>query len=120
MVITKIEKQKKNRKRWSIYADDEFIMGLSEETLLNSGLRADDEITKDKIAELKEFDEFVYAKKSALDFLSYRIRSTTEIGDKLRSKNISPDTVERVIAGLQKLGLIDDEEFARQLVQSYI
>jgi regulatory protein len=100
--------------------EGEFAVGISEETLLNFGLRTDDEITKETLAELIEYDEYIYAKKCALDFLSYRIRSTAEIKDKLRTKNISAGTSERVIKHLQKLGLIDDEEFARQLVQSYI
>ncbi len=118
MVITKIEKQKKNRKRWNLYVDGEFTCGISEDTFLNFGLRTNDEITDETINEIKKFDEYLYAKKSALDFLSYRIRSVKEITDKLKSKKISAGTIEKTITHLEKLGLINDEEFAKQLVQS--
>ena len=120
MIITKIEKQKRNKNRWSIYTNDEFAVGVSQDTLLNFGLRINDEITEDTIKKLVEYDEYVFAKKGILDFLSYRIRSTAEIREKLRSKNISPRTSEKVMENLRELGLINDEEFAVQLIQSYI
>jgi len=120
VIITRIEKQKRNKKRWSIYTDDVFLVGVSEDTLLKFGLRVNDEITQDTVQELIKFDEYVYANKCALDFLSYRIRSKAEVTDKLRSKGISPGTADRVIGHLQSLGLINDEEFSRQLIQSFI
>lgn len=118
MVITKIEKQKKNRNRWNLYVDDEFACGISEDSFLKFGLRTNDEISEDTLDEIKKFDEYQFAKKSALDFLSYRIRSTAEIRDKLKSKKVSADSIEKTVKHLTKIGLIDDEEFARQLVQS--
>jgi len=118
LVITKIEKQKKNSKRWNLYIDGEFACGISEDTFLNFGFRTNDEISEDILNEVKRFDEYQYAKKSALDFLSYRIRSKKEIVDKLKSKNISQETIEKTIGHLEKLGLINDEEFAKLLVQS--
>jgi regulatory protein len=118
LVITKIEKQKKNSKRWNLYVDGEFACGISEDTFLNFGLRTNDEITDETIDEIKKFDEYQYSKKSALDFLSYRIRSVKEITDKLKSRKISAGTIEKTIEHLEKLGLINDEEFAKQLVQS--
>lgn len=118
MVITKIEKQKKNSKRWNLYIDGEFACGISEDTFLNFGFRTNDEISEDTLNEVKRFDEYQFAKKSALDFLSYRIRSRKEIIDKLKSKKISSATIDKTIAHLEKLGLINDEEFAKLLVQS--
>jgi regulatory protein len=118
VIITKIEKQRKNSKRWNLYIDGEFSCGISEDTFLKFGLRTNDEITDDLINEIKKFDEYQFAKKSALDLLSYRIRSTTEIRDKLKSKKISSDTIDKTISHLDKIGLINDEEFARQLVLS--
>ena len=118
MVITKIEKQKKNSKRWNLYIDGEFACGISEETFLNFGFRTNDEISEDTLSEVKRFDEYQFAKKSALDFLAYRIRSKKEIIDKLKAKKISEETIEKTIGHLEKLGLINDEEFAKLLVQS--
>jgi regulatory protein len=118
LIITTIEKQKKNSKRWNLYIDSEFACGISEDTLVNYGFRTDDEITEETLKEVKKFDEYQFAKKAALDYLSYRIRSVKEIKDKLREKKISAETIGKIILHLEKLGLINDEEFARLLVQS--
>lgn len=120
MIITKIENQKKNAKRWSIYIDDEFAFGISEDTLLKFGLRVKDDITEDSIQEIKSFDEYIFAKKTAFDLLAYRIRSIAEIRDKLKTKKISVQTIEKTIEHLQALGLLNDEQFALQLVNEKI
>lgn len=118
MVITKIEKQKKSRNRWNIYIDGEFACGVYEDTLAKYGLAVDDEVSGETVSEIKEFDEYLFAKKAAYDFLSYRIRSTSEIIEKLTSKKVSAGTIERVVEHLKNLGLVNDEAFTRELVQS--
>lgn len=120
MVITKIEKQRKNSKRVSLFIDGEFACGIYEDTLVKYALKAGDEITKKTIDEIINFDEYLYAKKASFDLLSYRLRSTREIKDKLRAKKISVKTINRTIEHLQEMGLMNDEEFARQFIQSYI
>ena len=120
MLITAIEKQKRNKKRWSIYVDGEFACGVAEDTVLNFGLRTNDEIDKKTLDKIIDFDEFVYAKKIAYDSLSYRSRSISEISKKLKSKDISPDTIQKVIKHIQELGLLDDEQFAKQLISEKI
>jgi regulatory protein len=118
VVITKIEKQKKSRNRWNIYIDGEFACGVYEDTLAKYGLAVDDEVSGETVSEIKEFDEYLFAKKAAYDFLSYRIRSTSEIIEKLTSKKVSAGTIERVVEHLKNLGLVNDEAFTRELVQS--
>jgi regulatory protein len=120
LVITKIEKQRKNSRRISLYIDGEFACGLYEDTLVKYGLRTGDEISKEILNEIINFDEYLYAKKSAFDLLSYRLRSIREIKDKLKAKKISSKTVERTLKHLKDLGLLNDDEFARQLILSNI
>jgi len=38
MKITKIESQKKRKNRFNIYTNDQFVCGLSEDTIIDSGL----------------------------------------------------------------------------------
>ncbi|MCI0717351.1 MAG: RecX family transcriptional regulator [Chlorobi bacterium] len=120
MLVTKIEKQKKNRKRWNIYVNDEFFCGLFEDTILKYGLRKDDDVPEGKLNEIKDFDEYIYAKKISYDFLSYRIRTVSEIKKKLKSKKISGNTIDKVLAHLNELRLTNDEEFAKQLIREKI
>lgn len=120
MLITQIERQKKNRKRYNIYLDGEFFCGLYDDTILKYGLRKNDEIPEAKINEIKDFDEYIYGKKIAYDNLSYRIRTVAEIRKKLKSKKISEVTIDKILSHLDELGLTNDEEFARQLINEKI
>lgn len=120
MIITKIERQKKNRKRYNIYLESEFYCGLYDDTILKYQLAAGDEISEEKVTEIREFDEYIYGKKTAFDFLSYRIRSADEIKKKLKAKKITENIIAKVIAHLEELKLIDDEQFAMQLAREKI
>lgn len=120
MLITQISRQKKDRKRYNIYLDEEFYCGLYEDTILKFSLAKGDEISEKKINEIVNFDEYIYGKKTAFDYLSYRIRTVSEIKKKLKSKKISEASIEKVIEHLNELGLTNDEEFAKQLVSEKI
>ncbi len=120
MLITKIERQKKDRKRYNLYLDDEFYCGLYDDTILKFGIASGDELSAAKIEEIKGFDEYMYGKKIAFNFLSYRIRTVSEIRKKLHSKKISVASIEKIVNHLSELGLINDAEFARQLVNEKI
>ncbi|MFI5144684.1 MAG: RecX family transcriptional regulator [Ignavibacteria bacterium] len=118
MIITKIAKQKKSDKRLNLYVDGEFACGLSVDTVGKYGLRTGDKISKKILDELIGFDEYIYAKKVSYDLLSYRIRSSKEIRDKLKLKKISPKIIDKTIAHLNELNFIDDDEFAKQFIMS--
>lgn len=118
--ITKIEKQKKDRSRYNLYIDNEFYCGLYDDTILKYGIAAGDEISNEEIEKIRLFDEYIFGKKVSFDYLSYRIRTVSEIRKKLQSKKISSETIEKVIIHLKELGLINDEEFARQLIAEKI
>lgn len=118
--ITKIEKQKKDRNRYNIYINNEFFCGLYDDTILKYGLAAGDDITTEQLENIRGFDEYIFGKKIAFDYLSYRIRTIAEIRKKLRSKKISDPVIEKVTSHLKELGLLNDEEFARQLVNEKI
>jgi len=120
MLITKIEKQKKNNKRYNLYIADEFYCGLYDDTILKFGIAAGDDITEEKLQHIREFDEYIYGKKISFDYLSYRIRTVAEIKKKLKSKDISPVIIDKVINHLNELSLVNDEEFAKQLITEKI
>ncbi|MEO8514255.1 MAG: RecX family transcriptional regulator [Ignavibacteria bacterium] len=120
MLITKIDKQKKNNKRYNLYIDGEFFCGIYDDTILKFGIASGDEISEKNMNEIRDFDEYMYGKKAAFDFLSYRVRSISEIKKKLRTKKLSEENIEKVIVHLTELHLVNDEDFARQLVKEKI
>lgn len=112
MVITKIEKQKKNKERYNIFIDGEFTFGLYEDSLVKYGLRSGDELTTEKINEMQEYDEFGYGKKVAYSFLAFKQRSKKELVKKLKLKKISDASIEKIIELLEKQKYLNDEIYA--------
>jgi len=120
LLITSIEKQKRSKKRWNIYVEGEFFCGLYADTILKYGLHVNEDHSETKLHEIKEYDEYIYGKETALNFLSYRIRTESEIRKKLKEKKISVKTLNRVLKYLGDSGLVNDEEFARTLIEEKI
>ena len=116
-VVTRIETQKRNPKRKSIYLNHKFALGLDEETLFKHGLRVGDHLTDQEIEEIAQTEQKGKAKEAALNLLSYRARSEEEISQKLRKKGFDHGNVEQVIADLKRVNLLDDYEFACQWIK---
>ena len=117
MRITKIEPQKKNPARRNIYGDDEFVVGVSAETLLRFGLRVGDELPPVLITAIEKAEELVGAKGVALRYLTVRPRTEREIRDKLREKEFGDEEIARTITSLKSAGLLDDASFARMYIR---
>ena len=120
MLITSIEKQKRSKKRWNIYVEGDFFCGLYADTILKYGLHVNQDFNEAKLHEIKDYDEYIYGKESALNYLSYRIRTTSEIKKKLKEKKVTSKTSGKIIKYLEDAGLINDEEFARTLIEENI
>jgi regulatory protein len=117
MRITSIEPQKKNPTRRNIFADGDFVAGVSAETLLRFGLRVGDEVAPPLIAAIEKAEELVSAKGVALRFLTVRPRTEREIRDKLREKEFGDEEIAQTIASLKASGLLDDAAFARMYIR---
>lgn len=55
----------------------------------------------------------------SLHALSGRSHSVAEIRDKLRSRDLPPEVIEEEIAELERVGLLDDQALANDLVERY-
>lgn len=110
--ITGIEPQKR-KGRYNIFLDGNFAFGADKETIYTFGLRKNDELTENKINEIKEYDEFNFGKKIAYRFLNYKPRTEKEIIKKLKENKISVKIIEKIISVLKGLKYIDDNQFAK-------
>ena len=119
MKISKIQKQKKEN-RYNIFLDEEFAFGIYKDTVLKFGLRTKDELSEEKINEIKNYDEYFAGKRIALRFLSYRQRSEKEVRDKLKVKGISTGNIDKIITSLSELNFINDEQFAKLFLESFL
>jgi len=110
--ITRIEIQKKNKNRYSVFLDEEFAFGIDQDVLLSHGLHKGIKLSQKQIDEIQFADRKKSAKDRALRFLSYRDRSEKELRDKLKGLDYDEMIISWVISELKRLQLIDDQNFA--------
>ena len=115
--VTKIEVQKRNPKRRSVFIDGEFAFGLDEEVLHKSGLKKGESLTQPRIDEITEEERKKEAKDAALRFLSFRRRTEKQVREKLKKKEFDEKTIEATIDKLKEFDLINDLEFATSWVR---
>ncbi|MEM8861574.1 MAG: RecX family transcriptional regulator [Chloroflexota bacterium] len=109
--ITALTAQKRRKDRINLFLDGEYAFSLS---ILNAAwLRIGQELSPEKIASLKQEDEFERGKEIALRLITNRPRSKKEVLDRMREKEVDESVRERVIDRMEELDLLDDEAFAR-------
>lgn len=116
-VITKIELQKRNPKRRSVFIDGQFAFGVDEELVYHLGLKKGESLTEKRIAEIQTGKSENEAKETALRFLSFRRRTEKEIKDKLRQKGFDAKIISLTVEKLKSCDLINDLEFAAAWVK---
>lgn len=115
-VITSIKPQKK-KDRVNIYLDDKFGFGIDLENFVKLGLKVDQELTDEEIAEIVKKSEFQKTLDKLLRFATLRPRSEKEIKDYFRRKKVHESLHSKLFDRLNHLELIDDEKFAKWWVE---
>lgn len=118
MIITDIKKQVKTEGRYSIYVDGKFAFGLSELGLINSGIKVGQELTKDRLDELKKNAQEDKLYNMVLSLIARRPRSIWEVRDYLKRKGLPIEGIEAIIHGLTYKGFLNDLEFASTWVEN--
>lgn len=113
--VTRLTRQKRNKERVNVYLDDEFAFGLMMNTAVK--LRIGQELSQAEIEVLRTEDAYEKAKQTAVNYISYRPRSVSEVKRNLRDKEYSDETIEQVVNRLQELELLSDEAFVRYWVE---
>ena len=106
--------------RAKVFVDGEFWAVLDAGVAAEHGLLekkgavvSDEELTKLRVAGEKPL-----AMNRALNVLGYRARAKGELRERLLRAGYAEETVAQVLARLEELGYLNDEEFARGLVRS--
>jgi regulatory protein len=98
--------------RSNIYLDGKFAFSLDNEVILKEALRVDRELSQSEIGLLTKSDQFQRCLNAAFQFLSFRPRSEAETRIRLKRRGYEEAEIERVLAQLKRLNLIDDTAFA--------
>ena len=115
--ITKIEFQKKNPRRRSVFIDGEFAFGVDEEVISRLRLKKGEGLTESKLKNILAQKNENEAKDIALRFLSFRRRTEKEVQDRLQKRDFDEKIIKRTIAKLKEYDLINDLEFATAWVK---
>jgi regulatory protein len=116
-IITKVETQRRNPKRRSVFIDGKFAFGLDEEVLYKLGVKKGESLTEQQIKKITKEERKKEAKDVALRFLSFRRRTEKQAKDKLQKKGFDEKTIKATIDKLKEFDLINDLEFATSWVK---
>ena len=119
-IITKLEPQKNNNKRYSVFVDGDFLLGIDANLVIEYQLQVGEEISEELIEKLLAEEDLQQAKDAAFNLLSYRQRSRQELKNRLADKGFSPGIIRQVINVLDQLDYIDDREFAVSWIRDRI
>ena len=110
--VVDIQVQKRRKNRRNIYLDDGSVFGVSEDVFISIPIHIGDTISDQVFNEILESDSKSKIYNSAISLLSYRMRSKSELKDRLIRKNYNEDGIMDVINNLELKGYLDDEKFA--------
>ena len=111
MTISRIAKTKQGR--FSLFDENgDFLFSIDGETMVKNHVREGAALDAASLEALKEQSDTRKAKDKALGYLSLRDHASGELYDKLCRK-FDARSAAAAVAEMQRLGLINDENFAR-------
>jgi len=105
--------------RAKVFVDGEFWAVVDAGVAAERGLleKKGVVVSDEELAKLRVAGEKPLAMNRALNVLGYRARAKGELRERLLRVGYAEETVAEVLARLEELGYLDDEEFARGLVR---
>lgn len=118
MKITAIETQARRKDRRSVFIDGTFALALNEAQVLEFGLFVGREVSQDEVEQWRAADLFQQTLDHALNFLTFRPRSREEVRRNLYGRRTSPELIEQVLAKLEEMRVLSDQQFAEFWVEN--
>lgn len=117
-IITKITQGKNNPERYNIFLEEKFAFSVDETVLVRYQLTKGKELDQWTIEEMNFEDEIRKAFNKSLDFLSFRMRSESEVRQKLKDKEFGEAVIDEAIKKLYELNFLDDRAFSEALMRT--
>lgn len=105
--------------RWYAELEDGVSIRADINMIADFSLYVGRELSDEELEELKAAEERLTAKERALRLLENRQMSRKELTDKLTRKGESAEAAEAVAELMERVGAIDDREYARTVVRHY-
>ena len=110
--IKEIKTQVRHPDRRTIIFDDGTFIGISEEVLLSNPVHPGDELTPNKLKQLTNSEQKQKLRNSALNLLSFRMRSMSELKHRLLKKGYDVQDIEPLLEEFDAKNILNDSEFA--------
>ncbi len=106
-------RETKGGQRINLHLDGRFAFSLSADVVSSEGLSCGQVLTENEIDTLAKSDRYQRCLMAAVNFLSYRPRSASELRVKLQRRGFDRETRAKVMESLEAKGLLDDAAFAQ-------
>ena len=117
MRIERIEASKHKRGRVLVFLADGACLRITEQELLDFGLRSGDELDDDTLKRLKAAAGVSNVKASAADLIGKRAMSRRDLERKLQEKGASEAESRYAAEWLEAIGAINDADYAALLAR---
>ena len=117
MRIERLESSKHKRGRVLVFLEDGACLKVTEQELLDFGIRAGDDLNEETLAKLKEAAGVSNVKATAADLVGKRAMSRRDLERKLREKGASEADARYAAEWLEAIGAINDADYAALLVR---
>ena len=115
--VQRIEASKHKKGRVLVFLEDGALLKVTEQELLDFGLRAGDQLSEETLEKLKKAAGASDVKATAADLLGRRAMSRASLEKKLREKGATEAEAWYAGEWLEAIGAIDDAAYAAALVR---
>ncbi len=119
MRIERVEPSRHKKGRIQVFLSDGACLKITEQELLDFGLRAGDELNDDTLQRLKESAGVSNTRATAANLIGKRAMSRRDLERKLREKGANEAEVRYAAEWLESIGALNDAEYAAALVRHY-
>ena len=116
--IIHIEFKRRRPERFLVYLDDGETYLFSPETVVKYSFAIEKEFEEGAFAEIMREDGVQRAKDQILRYLGIRPHSRRELLLKTLKKGFTSEHIETALRDLERVGLIDDQQFSRLFIQN--
>ena len=110
MRVDRVEPSRHKKGRVLVFLEDGACLKITEQELLDFGLRPGDELDGGTLSRLKEAAGVSNVKASAADLIGKRAMSRRDLEQKLQEKGASQAEARYAAEWLEAIGALDDRE----------
>lgn len=119
MRVDRVEPSRHKKGRVLVFLEDGACLKITEQELLDFGLRSGDELDEGSLSRLRAAAGVSNVKASAADLIGKRAMSRRDLERKLQEKGATQAEARYAAEWLEAIGALDDGEYAALLVRHY-